>query len=38
MTIIPQRAYVDFPTQSVRIFRGILKRSTVRARANELGG
>src|SRR6185437_1227716 len=37
-TIMPQRAYVDFPTQTVKTSRGILKYSTERARANELGG
>src|SRR5262244_736769 len=37
-TMIPQRAYVDFPTQMVRTSRGILKYSTERASANELGG
>src|SRR4051812_23621240 len=36
--MMPQRAYVDFPTVTVRMFRGILKYSTDRARANELGG
>src|ERR1700754_2085852 len=38
LTIIPQRAYVDFPTQIVRQSRGILKYSTERASANEFGG
>src|SRR5579871_2793294 len=37
-TMIPQRAYVDLPTQSVRTSRGILKYSTERARAKEFGG
>src|SRR3990167_8013743 len=37
-TIIPQRAYVDFPRQIVKILRGIRKYSTVRAKAKELGG
>src|ERR1041385_1818737 len=37
-TMIPQRAYVDLPTQMVRTSRGILKYSTERARAKELGG
>src|SRR5580704_16036701 len=37
-TMIPQRAYVDFPTQIVRTSRGILKYSTDRASAKELGG
>src|ERR1039458_4455916 len=38
LTMIPQRAYVDFPTQMVSTSRGILKYSTERARAKELGG
>src|SRR6202162_2962954 len=37
-TMIPHRAYVDLPTQMVSTSRGILKYSTERARANELGG
>src|SRR6185312_4256321 len=37
-TMIPQRAYVDFPRQTVRTSRGILKYSIVRASANEFGG
>src|SRR6266571_6137228 len=37
-TMIPQRAYVLFPTQIVRQLRGIRKYSTERASANELGG
>src|SRR5579862_7115336 len=37
-TMMPQRAYVDFPTQIVRQSRGILKYSTDRASANEFGG
>src|SRR3981189_390888 len=36
-TIIPHRAYVDFPTQIVSTFRGILKYSTDLATANEFG-
>src|SRR5215467_2097757 len=38
LTMMPQRAYVDLPTQMVRISRGILKYSTERASAKELGG
>src|ERR1700741_1149529 len=38
LTIMPQRAYVLFPTQMVSTLRGILKYSTERASANELGG
>src|ERR1700712_2768490 len=38
LTIIPQRAYVDLPTQIVRTSRGILKYSIDRASANEFGG
>src|SRR5581483_6189059 len=37
-TMMPQRAYVDFPTHTVRMSRGILKYSTERASANEFGG
>src|SRR5579883_2196364 len=37
-TMMPQRAYVDFPTQMVSTSRGILKYSTERASAKELGG
>src|ERR1700677_3810541 len=37
-TIIPQRAYVDFPTQRVNTLRGMRKYSTDRASANEFGG
>src|SRR5436305_11115897 len=37
-TMMPQRAYVDLPTQMVRTSRGILKYSTERARAKEFGG
>src|SRR5260370_15025017 len=37
-TIIPQRAYVDLPTQMVSTSRGILKYSTERASAKEFGG
>src|SRR3989475_5819582 len=36
--MMPQRAYVLFPTQIVRTLRGMRKYSTERARANELGG
>src|SRR3954465_1156011 len=38
LTMMPQRAYVDLPRQIVSTLRGIRKYSTVRARANELGG
>src|ERR1700736_3585927 len=37
-TMIPQRAYVDLPTQMVSTSRGILKYSTDRASAKEFGG
>src|SRR5579883_2442384 len=37
-TMMPQRAYVDFPTQIVSTSRGILKYSTERASAKEFGG
>src|SRR5262252_7509366 len=36
--MIPHRAYVDLPTVTVRMFRGMRKYSTDRASANELGG
>src|SRR5689334_18989276 len=36
--MMPQRAYVLLPTQTVRISRGIRKYSTERARAKEFGG
>src|SRR4029079_8053051 len=36
-TMIPQRAYVDLPTQIVSTSRGIRKYYTVRASANEFG-
>src|SRR4051795_1889860 len=38
LTMIPQRAYVDFPRQTVSTSRGIRKYSIVRASAKELGG
>src|ERR1700690_1483709 len=38
LTMIPQRAYVDLPTQIVSTVRGIRKYSTDRASANEFGG
>src|SRR5258706_9129590 len=38
LTMMPQRAYVDFPRQIVSTLRGMRKYSTVRASANELGG
>src|SRR5580704_1056635 len=38
LTMMPQRAYVDLPTQMVKTSRGILKYSTERASANEFGG
>src|SRR3954462_10362365 len=38
LVMMPQRAYVDFPTVTVRMLRGILKYSTDRASAKELGG
>src|ERR1700758_3110344 len=38
LTIMPQRAYVDLPTQMVSTLRGILKYSTERANAKEFGG
>src|SRR6516164_3386598 len=37
-TMIPQRAYVDFPSVMVSTLRGMRKYSTVRASANEFGG
>src|SRR3984957_5271232 len=37
-TMIPQRAYVDFPTQRVSTLRGMRKYSTERPSAKELGG
>src|SRR6266850_6607804 len=36
--MMPQRAYVDFPTQMVIVRRGIRRYSTLRPNANELGG
>src|SRR4030095_4064859 len=36
--MMPQRAYVDFPRQTVSTLRGMRKYSTVRASANEFGG
>src|SRR5215468_4842815 len=38
LVMIPQRAYEDLPTQVHSTSRGIRKYSTVRPRANELGG
>src|SRR5271156_1360850 len=38
LTMMPQRAYVDLPTQIVSTSRGILKYSIDRAKANEFGG
>src|SRR3954469_8308754 len=38
LTMIPQRAYVDLPRQTVITSRGIRKYSIVRASANEFGG
>src|SRR6202161_2678348 len=38
LTIMPQRAYVDLPTQMVSTLRGMRKYSTERASANEFGG
>ena len=37
-TIMPHLAYVDFPTHSTKMLRGIRKYSSVRASANEFGG
>src|SRR5438876_11798101 len=36
--MIPHRAYVDLPTVTVRMLRGIRKYSTDRASAKEFGG
>src|SRR5215831_3897740 len=38
LVMMPQRAYVDLPTVTVRTLRGIRKYSTDRASANEFGG
>ena len=38
LTIIPHLAYVDFPKHMTRISSGILKYSTVLAKAKEFGG
>src|SRR4029077_6635250 len=38
LVMMPQRAYVLFPTHRVRTLRGMRKYSTERASANELGG
>src|ERR1043165_8094829 len=38
LTMMPQRALVDLPTQMVSTARGILKYSMERASAKELGG
>src|SRR5215472_2319635 len=38
LVMMPQRAYVDLPTVTVRMLRGIRKYSTDRASAKELGG
>src|SRR6185503_9071776 len=38
LVMIPQRAYVDLPTQVHSTLRGTRKYSTVRASANEFGG
>src|SRR3972149_5558710 len=38
LVMMPQRAYVDFPTLIVSTLRGILKYSTDRPRAKEFGG
>src|SRR5512141_2459480 len=38
LTMMPQRAYVDLPRQTVSTLRGIRKNSTARASANEFGG
>src|ERR687885_2573058 len=38
LTMMPQRAYVDLPRQTVSTSRGIRKYSIVRASANEFGG
>src|SRR5580765_4638867 len=37
-TMMPHRAYVDFPKQIVSTFRGMRKYSIERASANEFGG
>src|SRR6185436_1232500 len=38
LTMMPQRAYVDLPRQTVRMSRGMRKYSMVLASANEFGG
>jgi hypothetical protein len=38
LVMMPQRAYVDLPTQSVITLRGMRKYSTERASAKEFGG
>ena len=38
LTIIPHLAYVDFPKQTVNTLRGILKYSTLLAKAKLLAG
>src|SRR5919106_1014965 len=38
LVMMPQRAYVLFPTHTVRTLRGMRKYSTDRASANEFGG
>src|SRR6266480_2556270 len=38
LVMMPQRAYVDLPTQVHSTFRGTRKYSTLRPSANELGG
>src|SRR4030065_1264752 len=38
LTMMPQRAYVLLPRQTVSTLRGMRKYSTVRASAKELGG
>src|SRR3989337_1349185 len=38
LTMMPQRAWVLLPRQTVSTLRGMRKYSTVRARAKELGG
>src|SRR5690606_41465601 len=37
-TMMPQRAYVDFPTHTTSVSAGIRKYSSVRASAKEFGG
>src|SRR4029078_7799891 len=37
LTMMPQRAYVDFPRHTTKVVRGIRKYSTVLANAKELG-